>query len=103
MVEPANGGAQSLLLTKAYCHCRHHVAFAIGIMSNQLPSNRVSFAVVVRPMSTTYALPNHRHSAARTATISLGPFAYDTTPNCIVAVTKPLCGAIPTSIMQTTH
>jgi hypothetical protein len=90
-------------IDKSDCHCRHHVAFAIGITSNQLPSNRVSSAVVVRPMSTTYALPNHRHSAARSATSSLCPFAEDTTAKCIAVVTKPLGGAKPASMLPPRH
>ena len=89
MVEPANGGALSLPSTKAYWHCRHHVAFAIAITSNQLPSNRVSSAVAVWPMPTTYALPSHRHSAAGSVTSSLCRSAEGIIAKCIAAAMRP--------------
>src|SRR6516165_2701907 len=91
----AKSGLDLPLSIKPCSRCRHHVAFAIGITSNQLLSNRVWSAVAVRPMPTTYALPSHRHSAARSATSSPYRSAEVIIAKCIVAVTKPAGGTRP--------
>src|SRR5262249_36509147 len=90
--------SRSAVVDKTVLALPDHVAFAIGITSNQSLSNRVWSAVAVRPMPTTCALPSHRHSAARSATSSPYRSAEVIIARCIVAVTKPAGGTRPVSI-----
>jgi hypothetical protein len=72
--------------------CQRRVGFAIGITSNQWPSNRVWFVDAVPRMLIICALPNPRHSAARSVMSSRFPSVADTIARCIGAVMKPRGG-----------
>src|SRR6516164_1366079 len=91
----AKSGLDLPLSIKPCSRCRHHVAFAIGITSNQLLSNRVWSAVAVLLMPTTYVWPDHRHSAAISVTSAPYRYAGGIIARCIVAVTKPAGGTRP--------
>jgi hypothetical protein len=78
-----------LLLTGPYWRCRRRAGFAIGIMSNQSPSNRACSAVGVPPMPIICDLRNHGRLAARRAMSSLSLSVGDIIAKCIIAVINP--------------
>jgi VanZ family protein len=91
VVQVAKSSA-ALPLIKACSHCQRRVGFAIGITSNQWLSNRVWFVDAVPRMLIICALPNPRHSAARSVMSSRFPSVADTIARCIGAVMKPRGG-----------